>query len=132
MLIVTITHWYCSFVCLIYYTYYMYAHIYLLVYLSYVAMGQGIIRHSTPAKPRQEIKKAPAISKKTTIRRAAVPPKSPQEEARQALIKKLLRDMVLVEGGSFTFGGNGKGVGPAVNVTVGTFYISKYEVTEAL
>lgn len=99
---------------------------------SYVAMGQGIIRHSTPAKPRQEIKKAPAISKKTTIRRAAVPPKSPQEEARQALIKKLLRDMVLVEGGSFTFGGNGKGVGPAVNVTVGTFYISKYEVTEAL
>lgn len=99
---------------------------------SSVAMGQGIIRHNTPVKPRQEIKKAPAISKKTTIRRAVVPPKSPQEEARQALIKKLLSDMVLVEGGSFTFGGNGMGVEPAVHVTVGTFYISKYEVTEAL
>lgn len=99
---------------------------------SCVAMGQGIIRHNTLVKPRQEIKRAPAISKKATKHRAVVSAKSPQEEARQALIKKLLSDMVLVEGGSFTFGGNGTGVEPAVHVTVGTFYISKYEVTEAL
>lgn len=118
------------------YLFYIYMRIFIissiLCLYSYGAMGQGIIRHKVPVQTKREVRKAPTSPKKVPAQRAAVPKMSPQEEARQALIKKLISDMVLVEGGSFTYGGNNSDVDPAANITVGSFYISKYEVTEAL
>ncbi|HWB65110.1 MAG TPA: formylglycine-generating enzyme family protein [Chitinophagales bacterium] len=40
--------------------------------------------------------------------------------------------MVLVEGGSFNMGSNQKGEGPMHKVTLKSFYIGKYEVTQSL
>lgn len=90
--------------------------------MATATMGQGIIHHDTPAA------KAPAKKPATTA--------SP---ARQRAVAQLVKNMVYVQGGTFTMGRtsskaywNDDGDKPAHQVTVSSFYMCKYEVTQQL
>ena len=90
--------------------------------MATATMGQGIIRHDVPTT------KAPAKKPTTTA--------SP---ARQRAVAQLVKNMVYVQGGTFTMGRtsskaywNDDGDKPAHQVTVSSFYICKYEVTQQL
>lgn len=94
----------------------------LLMGLSLSAMGQGIIKHDT----RAIVKSKGAQSKKST-------------GAPQNPVAKLLKDMVHVQGGTYTMGATAEQGSdayeweyPTHRVTVSSFYICKYEVTQAL
>lgn len=85
-------------------------------------MGQGIIKHDT----RAIVKSKGAQSKKST-------------GAPQNPVAKLLKDMVHVQGGTYTMGATAEQGSdayeweyPTHRVTVSSFYICKYEVTQAL
>lgn len=98
-------------------------------------MGQGIIRHnnvSSVQKPRVPAAKTKKSPVKWSVQPSQRDPFASLAEPLKTQVKKLLSDMVLVEGGTYTFGGTDPGSNPAVEVTVGSFYICKYEVTEAL
>ncbi len=91
--------------------------------LATTAMGQGIIRHNAPAS-------------KATVKKPATTAASP---AKQRAVARLLRDMVYVQGGTFTMGRtsskaywNDDSDKPAHQVTVSSFYICRYEVTQQL
>ena len=102
---------------------------------SICMMGQGIIRHNkvpTVQKPNVSSAKAKKSSARRSTQSVQRDPFASLAEPLKTQVKKLLSDMVLVEGGAYTFGGTDPGSNPAVEVTVGSFYISKYEVTEAL
>lgn len=92
--------------------------------LSATMMAQGIIRHKTPVTPS------------STKRQTAQPAASP---AKQQVVAQLIGNMVHVQGGTFTMGGTSSKAywcddsdKPAHQVTVGSFYICKYEVTQKL
>lgn len=92
--------------------------------LSATMMAQGIIRHKTPVTPS------------STKRQTAQPAASP---AKQQAVAQLIGNMVHVQGGTFTMGGTSSKAywcddsdQPAHQVTVGSFYICKYEVTQKL
>lgn len=89
----------------------------LLMALPLTAMGQGIIKHDT----RTVTKTKATPNKKTTG--------TPQNP-----VARLLKDMVRVEGGTYTMGtDNGQAnERPAHQATVASFYICKYEVTQEL
>lgn len=100
-----------------------------------IEMGaQGVIRskitpapkvtHTTPSKSKTQ--------KRTVQTRKSGP-------SRKQLLDKAVRDMVRVEGGTYTMGLTkgmqdimGGWASPAHRVTVSSFFISKYEVTQAL
>lgn len=92
--------------------------------LSATMMAQGIIRHKTPVTPS------------STKRQTAQPAASP---AKQQAVAQLIGNMVHVQGGTFTMGCTSSKAywcddsdKPAHQVTVGSFYICKYEVTQKL
>lgn len=92
--------------------------------LSATMMAQGIIRHKTPVTPS------------STKRQTAQPAASP---AKQQAVAQLIGNMVYVQGGTFTMGRTSSKAywcddsdQPAHQVTVGSFYICKYEVTQKL
>lgn len=92
--------------------------------LSATMMAQGIIRHKTPVTPS------------STKRQTAQPAVSP---AKQQVVAQLIRNMVHVQGCTFTMGRTSSKAywcddsdQPAHQVTVGSFYICKYEVTQKL
>lgn len=92
--------------------------------LSATMMAQGIIRHKTP------------VTSSSTKRQSAQPAASP---AKQQAVAQLIGNMVHVQGGTFTMGCTSSKAywcddsdQPAHQVTVGSFYICKYEVTQKL
>lgn len=92
--------------------------------LSATMMAQGIIRHKTPVTPS------------STKRQSAQPAASP---AKQQAVAQLIGNMVYVQGGTFIMGRTSSKAywcddsdQPAHQVTVGSFYICKYEVTQKL
>ncbi len=90
--------------------------------MATATMGQGIIRHDAPTT------KAPAKK-----------PATKASPARQRAVAQLVKNMVYVQGGTFTMGRtsskaywNDEGDKPAHQVTVSSFYMCKYEVTQQL
>ena len=91
-----------------------------------LALPLGMVAQSTirrPSKPKMEKAKSNSAS---TINR-------------QAELKKLINNMVYVSGGTFTMGATGEqeddvpaNEKPSHSVTLSSFYICKYEVTQAL
>lgn len=99
-----------------------------------IEMGaQGIIRPKTTPAPKVT---HTTPSKSKTQKRTVQTRKS--GPSRKQLLDQAVRDMVRVEGGTYTMGltkGMQDAVGwasPAHRVTVSSFFISKYEVTQAL
>ena len=104
--------------------------------------AQGIIRRPTATKPKPTVRKpqsrgSSAVRPKPAQPKKADPINSLAEPLRSHL-KKLMADMVLVEGGTYMMGNpNGDWDDEYAEdvpheVTLSSFYICKYEVTEAL
>ena len=104
--------------------------------------AQGIIRRPAATKPK------PTVRKPQSRGRSAVRPKPAQPkkadpinslaEPLRSHLKKLMADMVLVEGGTYMMGNPDRDRNDEYakdvphEVTLSSFYICKYEVTEAL
>ena len=104
--------------------------------------AQGIIRRPAATKPKPTVRKpqsrgSSAVRPKPAQPKKADPINSLAEPLRSHL-KKLMADMVLVKGGTYMMGDpNGDWDNKDCNevphkVTLSSFYICKYEVTEAL
>ena len=104
--------------------------------------AQGIIRRPAATKPKPTVRKpqsrgSSAVRPKPAQPKKADPINSLAEPLRTHL-KKLMADMVLVEGGTYMMGNpNGDWddeycIDVPHKVTLSSFYICKYEVTEAL
>ena len=111
--------------------------------------AQGIIRRPAATKPKPTATKPkPTVRKPQSRGSSAVRPKPAQPkkadpinslaEPLRSHLKKLMADMVLVKGGTYMMGDpNGDWDNKDCNevphkVTLSSFYICKYEVTEAL
>ena len=104
--------------------------------------AQGIIRRPTATKPKPTVRKpqsrgSSAVRPKPAQPKKADPINSLAEPLRSHL-KKLMADMVLVEGGTYMMGNPDRDRNDEYakdvphEVTLSSFYICKYEVTEAL
>ena len=104
--------------------------------------AQGIIRRPAATKPKPTVRKpqsrgSSAVRPKPAQPKKADPINSLAEPLRSHL-KKLMADMVLVEGGTYMMGDpngdwdNEYCIEVPHKVTLSSFYICKYEVTEAL
>ena len=104
--------------------------------------AQGIIRRPAATKPKPTVRKpqsrgSSAVRPKPAQPKKADPINSLAEPLRTHL-KKLVADMVLVEGGTYTMGNPDRDKNDEYakdvphEVTLSSFYICKYEVTEAL
>ena len=104
--------------------------------------AQGIIRRPAATKPKPTVRKphsrgSSAVRPKPAHPKKADPINSLAEPLRSHL-KKLMADMVLVEGGTYMMGNPDRDRNHEYaedvphEVTLSSFYICKYEVTEAL
>ena len=104
--------------------------------------AQGIIRRPAATKPKPTVRKpqsrgSSAVRPKPAHPKKADPINSLAEPLRTHL-KKLMADMVLVEGGTYMMGNPDRDRNDEYakdvphEVTLSSFYICKYEVTEAL
>ncbi len=104
--------------------------------------AQGIIRRPAATKPKPTVRKpqsrgSSAVRPKPAQPKKADPINSLAEPLRSHL-KKLMADMVLVEGGTYMMGNPDRDRNHEYaedvphEVTLSSFYICKYEVTEAL
>ena len=104
--------------------------------------SQGIIRRPAATKPKPTVRKphsrgSSAVRPKPAHPKKADPINSLAEPLRSHL-KKLMADMVLVEGGTYMMGNPDRDRNHEYaedvphEVTLSSFYICKYEVTEAL
>ena len=104
--------------------------------------AQGIIRRPAATKPKPTVRKthsrgSSAVRPKPAHPKKADPINSLAEPLRSHL-KKLVADMVLVEGGTYMMGNPDRDRNDEYaedvphEVTLSSFYICKYEVTEAL
>jgi len=104
--------------------------------------AQGIIRRPAATKPKPTVRKpqsrgCSAVRPKPAHPKKADPINSLAEPLRTHL-KKLMADMVLVEGGTYMMGNPDRDRNDEYakdvphEVTLSSFYICKYEVTEAL
>ena len=104
--------------------------------------AQGIIRRPAATKPKPTVRKpqsrgSSAVRPKPAHPKKADPINSLAEPLRTHL-KKLMADMVLVEGGTYMMGNPDRDRNHEYaedvphEVTLSSFYICKYEVTEAL
>ena len=104
--------------------------------------AQGIIRRPAATKPKPTVRKpqsrgSSAVRPKSAHSKKADPINSLAEPLRSHL-KKLMADMVLVEGGTYMMGNPDRDRNDEYakdvphEVTLSSFYICKYEVTEAL
>ena len=111
--------------------------------------AQGIIRRPAATKPKPTATKPkPTVRKPQSRGSSAVRPKPAQPkkadpinslaEPLRSHLKKLMADMVLVEGGTYMMGNPDRDKNDEYaedvphEVTLSSFYICKYEVTEAL
>ena len=111
--------------------------------------AQGIIRRPAATKPKPAATKPkPTVRKPQSRGSSAVRPKPAQPkkadpinslaEPLRSHLKKLMADMVLVEGGTYMMGNPDRDKNDEYakdvphEVTLSSFYICKYEVTEAL
>ena len=111
--------------------------------------AQGIIRRPAATKPKPTATKPkPTVRKPQSRGSSAVRPKPAQPKKADPInslaeplrthLKKLMADMVLVEGGTYMMGNpngdwdNEYCIEVPHKVTLSSFYICKYEVTEAL
>ena len=106
---------------------------YLLVVLPLNVVAQSTIRR--PSKPKVENSK-PKYSPNTKTNPKSKPASTIN---RQAELNKLINNMVYVSGGTFTMGATSEQGSdawidekPTHNVTLSSFYLCKYEVTQAL
>ena len=104
--------------------------------------AQGIIRRPAATKPKPTVRKPQSRSSSAVRPKPAQPKKADPinslAEPLRSHLKKLVADMVLVEGGTYMMGNpNGDWddeycIEVPHKVTLSSFYICKYEVTEAL
>ena len=115
---------------------------FMLCLVAVTVSAQGIIRRPAATKPKPTVRKpqsrgSSAVRPKPAQPKKADPINSLAEPLRSHL-KKLVADMVLVEGGTYMMGNpNGDWddeycIDVPHKVTLSSFYICKYEVTEAL
>lgn len=104
--------------------------------------AQGIIRRPAATKPKPTVR-TPKSRGSSTVRPKPAQPKKADPinslaEPLRTHLKKLMADMVLVEGGTYMMGDpngdwdNEYCIEVPHKVTLNSFYICKYEVTEAL
>ena len=118
--------------------------LFLLCLATLNTMGQtnGTItrqRQTTAKKETQQRKTTQAATKKTQPARQAQQQKPAASTSRPKVsLDDIMRNMVYVEGGTFTMGATAeqkktyKSEKPAHSVTLSSFYIGKYEVTQSL
>ena len=104
--------------------------------------AQGIIRRPAATKPKPTVRKPQSRGRSAVRPKPAHPKKvdpiNSLAEPLRSHLKKLMADMVLVEGGTYMMGDpngdwdNEYCIEVPHKVTLSSFYICKYEVTEAL
>ena len=103
--------------------------------------AQGIIRRPAATKPKPTVRKTHSRGSSAVRPKPAHPKADPINSLAEPLrshLKKLMADMVLVEGGTYMMGDpngdwdNEYCIEVPHKVTLSSFYICKYEVTEAL
>ena len=104
--------------------------------------AQGIIRRPAATKPKPTVRKPQSRGSSAVRPKPAHPKKvdpiNSLAEPLRSHLKKLMADMVLVEGGTYMMGDpngdwdNEYCIEVPHKVTLSSFYICKYEVTEAL
>ena len=104
--------------------------------------AQGIIRRPAATKPKPTVRKPQSRGRSAVRPKPAHPKKADPinslAEPLRSHLKKLMADMVLVEGGTYMMGDpngdwdNEYCIEVPHKVTLRSFYICKYEVTEAL
>ena len=104
--------------------------------------AQGIIRRPAATKPKPTVRKPQSRGRSAVRPKPAHPKKADPinslAEPLRSHLKKLMADMVLVEGGTYMMGNpngdwdNEYCIEVPHKVTLSSFYICKYEVTEAL
>ena len=104
--------------------------------------AQGIIRRPAATKPKPTVRKPQSRGRSAVRPKPAHPKKADPinslAEPLRSHLKKLMADMVLVEGGTYMMGDpngdwdNEYCIEVPHKVTLSSFYICKYEVTEAL
>ena len=104
--------------------------------------AQGIIRRPVATKPKPTVRKPQSRGRSAVRPKPAHPKKADPinslAEPLRSHLKKLMADMVLVEGGTYMMGDpngdwdNEYCIEVPHKVTLSSFYICKYEVTEAL
>ena len=89
--------------------------------------------NTTPAKKRQSQKKESEQKPAKKQREKKPVEQNPSETSSETIIQRLINNMVYVEGGTFTMGATTsryKDEKPAHRVTLSSFLIGKYEVTQ--
>ena len=104
--------------------------------------AQGIIRRPAATKPKPTVRKPQSRGRSAVRPKPAHPKKADPinslAEPLRSHLKKLMADMVLVEGGTYMMGNPDRDRNHEYaedvphEVTLSSFYICKYEVTEAL
>ena len=104
--------------------------------------AQGIIRRPAATKPKPTVRKPQSRGSSAVRPKPAHPKKADPinllAEPLRSHLKKLMADMVLVEGGTYMMGNPDRDRNDEYakdvphEVTLSSFYICKYEVTEAL
>ena len=104
--------------------------------------AQGIIRRPAATKPKPTVRKPQSRGSSVVRPKPAQPKKADPinslAEPLRSHLKKLMADMVLVEGGTYMMGNPDRDRNDEYakdvphEVTLSSFYICKYEVTEAL
>ena len=104
--------------------------------------AQGIIRRPAATKPKPTVRKPQSRGRSAVRPKPAHPKKvdpiNSLAEPLRSHLKKLMADMVLVEGGTYMMGNPDRDRNDEYakdvphEVTLSSFYICKYEVTEAL
>ena len=111
-------------------------HIILTLLIMLCPIGMAAQSTITRNKPKPAVTKhKPAAKPKAK----PTPRRNSSTTGLSAELNKLINNMVYVEGGTFTMGGTAEQIGdmdyneePSHNVTLSSYYICKYEVTQAL
>ena len=111
-------------------------HIILTLLIMLCPIGMAAQSTITRNKPK------PAVTKHKPAAKPKAKPTPRRNSSTTGLsteLNKLINNMVYVEGGTFTMGGTAEQIGdmdyneePSHNVTLSSYYICKYEVTQAL
>ena len=114
----------------------------MLCLVAVTVSAQGIIRRPAATKPKPTVRKPQSRGRSAVRPKPAHPKKvdpiNSLAEPLRTHLKKLMADMVLVEGGTYMMGNPDRDRNDEYakdvphEVTLSSFYICKYEVTEAL
>ena len=107
----------------------------LLMLLPIVASAQGVGGQVKRPVKKQQTTNTTLAKKKQTLKKENQPVE--QKPSREVIIQRLIENMVFVEGGTFTMGATSEqgsytyaNEKPTHQVTVSSFSIGKYEVTQ--